>query len=376
MVRSLYSGVSGLTTHQTRMDVIGNNIANVNTYGYKAQRTTFRDIYYQTSIGESSGSASFAGNNPSQVGYGVQLGSIDKDMSQSSFQNTNRTLDVALTSDGFFITAAFPEINRTLPVDIAEDGTKVYPENPAQLTAEAGAQIKPLSVKYTRMGNFGIDSYGNLVTGSGNEFVLGTCGSGGPGEGDAAGTGALGLTGNASKKALQEMTARTSKTVLADGATADTDVTSEDLTANNIINITELINQAWPQGEGNAPLTYKDLQSFSIGADGMICVMYNEEMKYIARLDIAVFDNPEGLGEAGNTSYERTSASGEASIKRPKVDAGVEKTETKSNALEMSNVNLANEFSDMIVTQRGFQANARIITTSDSMLEELVNLKR
>ena len=83
MIRSLYSGVAGLTTHQTRMDVIGNNIANVNTYGFKASRTTFRDIYYQTAIGATAGSISFGGNNASQVGYGVQLGSIDKDMSQS-----------------------------------------------------------------------------------------------------------------------------------------------------------------------------------------------------------------------------------------------------------------------------------------------------
>ena len=73
MIRSLYSGVSGLTTHQTRMDVIGNNIANVNTYGYKTMRATFRDIYYQTAVSPTSGKVSYAGNNPSEVGYGVPL---------------------------------------------------------------------------------------------------------------------------------------------------------------------------------------------------------------------------------------------------------------------------------------------------------------
>ena len=103
MVRSLYSGVSGLKSHQTRMDVIGNNIANVNTYGFKASRTSFADIYYQAQRSETGGRATFAGNNSSQVGYGVQVSSIDKDMSMSNFQNTNRTLDLAIAGDGMFI---------------------------------------------------------------------------------------------------------------------------------------------------------------------------------------------------------------------------------------------------------------------------------
>ena len=120
-------------------------------------------------------------------------------------------------------------------------------------------------------------------------------------------------------------------------------------------------------------LSYSDLAAFDIGSNGNITVTYNNQLKVIGRIEVTVFDNPEGLVEAGETSYSETSASGAGKVKMPG-DQGAGSLAT--NKLEMSNVNLAQEFSDMIVTQRGFQANARIITTSDSMLEELVNLKR
>ncbi len=344
MVRSLYSGVSGLTTHQTRMDVIGNNIANVNTYGFKASRVTFRDIYYQTAVGETAGTGSFAGNNPSTVGYGVQIGSIDKDMSMSSFQSTNRVLDLAISGDGFLVTSTF-------------DGSQIQEDANGYITT---FDVRPKSTTYTRMGNLSIDSNGNLVAGA-NTFVLGTCNNE---------TG-LAAVGDASSSELAKAT------ITANGLNAqgdkggDNENTSEDLTSANIININYLINKAWPNK--TPQLTFADLSSIQIGKDGVITVTYNSEMKAIARIELAVFDNQEGLIEDGNTSFTETSASGVAKIKKPG-DPGA--GYTQSNKLEMSNVNLAQEFSDMIVTQRGYQANARIITTSDSMLEELVNLKR
>ena len=120
-------------------------------------------------------------------------------------------------------------------------------------------------------------------------------------------------------------------------------------------------------------LKYSDLDGFTIGADGVLTAQYASQMRSLARIELATFDNVEGLTEIGDTAFSQSAASGEANIKRPG-DSGA--GEIQSSKLEMSNVNLANEFSDMIVTQRGYQANARIITTSDSMLEELVNLKR
>ena len=128
MVRSLYSGVSGLTAHQTKMDVIGNNIANVNTFGFKSSSASFADVYYQTANSATAGTDSFAGNNPSTIGYGTQICNITKNMSMSSFQTTNRTLDLAISGDGFFATATFK----------------------ADSSGAVASDAKPSSVKYTR----------------------------------------------------------------------------------------------------------------------------------------------------------------------------------------------------------------------------------
>ena len=141
MNRSLYSGVSGLKAHQTRMDVIGNNISNVNTYGFKASRVTFSDVYYQTISAGSAGSSTSGGTNSSSIGYGTQVSSIDLLMGQSSFTMTDSTMDLAVDGEGFF------------QVQDA-DGNKYY----------------------TRAGALTFDSAGNLVDSQGN-FVLGISGN-------------------------------------------------------------------------------------------------------------------------------------------------------------------------------------------------------
>lgn len=140
MVRSLYSGVAGMTTHQTKMDVIGNNISNVSTYGYKSSRATFRDVYYQTTNAATSASALKGGTNPTQVGYGTALGSVDVNHAQSIMTTTGYSLDVAITGEGY------------LQVQDA-DG----------------------NVFYTKAGMLDIDGEGNLVDVNGN-FVLGVSG--------------------------------------------------------------------------------------------------------------------------------------------------------------------------------------------------------
>lgn len=140
MVRSMYSGVAGMKTHQTRMDVIGNNIANVNTYGFKSSRVTFRDIYYQSMRGAAGASASKGGVNPSEVGYGSALGSIDVLHTQSALSTTGNPLDFAISGDGY--------------IQVMDgDGNKFY----------------------TRAGMLDIDAAGNLTDVNGN-FVLGTSG--------------------------------------------------------------------------------------------------------------------------------------------------------------------------------------------------------
>ncbi len=140
MVRSMYSGVSGMRTHQTRMDTIGNNIANVNTYGFKSARTTFRDIYYQNVKSASAPTAGQGGSNPSQVGYGSQVGSVDLMMSRSTFSMTDQTMDVAVDGDGF--------------LQVMDGAGNIY---------------------YTRAGMLNFDAVGNLVDMQGN-YVLGVNG--------------------------------------------------------------------------------------------------------------------------------------------------------------------------------------------------------
>ncbi|MCM1523091.1 MAG: flagellar hook-basal body complex protein [Ruminococcus sp.] len=492
MVRSLYSGVSGLKSHQTRMDVIGNNIANVNTYGFKASRTAFADIYYQYQRTETGGTATRAGNNSSQVGYGVEVKSIDKNMEISNFQTTSRTFDIAIAGDGFFICG----------------------------TMDRNKQID--SVRYTRMGNFGIDSAGNLVNSS-NQFILGTVNRSRLDGGDYSSTymedeepadnpndldqiNINDLVWDAFKPecqmdyddvppkylpsddedanptifsgvnpydATQQIAydyhlkegeegfeIKGDSDLLAAIASGEQEDTEEALqvqqdyilysvngkyvngqgveydpdtghyldekgnhylyTCNNYVEngnlrkehvytlLTPEVDETtgeltYPDepdegatvytynptnknyeatdARGNTiyadmtdgSLKYSDLDAFSIGQDGVLAAQYASQIRSLARIELATFDNVEGLSEVGGTQFIQTTASGTANIKRPG-DAGA--GSTQSGKLEMSNVNLADEFSDMVVTQRGFQANARIITTSDSMLEELVNLKR
>lgn len=141
MVKSMYSGVTGMKSHQTKMDVIGNNIANVNTYGFKSSRATFRDVYYQNLRNAAAPSATTGGTGPSGVGYGASIGSVDLLMTRSSVTNTGNQMDVAINGDGFFQV-------------MDADGNTFY----------------------TRAGMLDIDSEGNLVDMNGY-YVLGTNGS-------------------------------------------------------------------------------------------------------------------------------------------------------------------------------------------------------
>lgn len=481
MVRSLYSGVSGLRTHQTRMDVIGNNIANVNTYGFKAGRATFKDVYYQTLSGASSPDESRGGSNPNQVGYGVQLGSIDTLHTVSGFQSTGSGLDLAIGGEGFF-----------------------------QVMDPAG------NVSYTRAGNFRLDAAGNLTDGSGNfvlgstsEFVIATelrhtvgtyeelissnkklynniiaAGAAATPPVDttalktamdnydkayaesiaglkkaditdaelanlkaaldtAAGalsTSVAGFNNNGSaavaeaaqkaskatlEKALafaktnyQDKADKYDATTMARVNAAVTALQTEmdkfnatpptpntvnlaaiaglqtaidslvpldpnygmavsigglsETAGKNKINIIDQINKALPAGA--TPVSVNDLQSLAIGPNGVIEARHPQYGRVVlGRVDLATFANPTGLLQVGNSYFQETANSGTANL----TSAGLGGSGSiAAGMLEMSNVDLSKEFSDMIVTQRGFQANSRIITVSDEMLNELINMKR
>lgn len=271
---------------QTKLDVIGNNIANVNTFGFKKGRATFKEALNQTMSNASSAGTATGGKNAVQVGLGSTLAAVDTVHTNANLQTTGRALDLGIEGDGFFILGkGDPE---------GEDAT--------------------FELTYTRSGNFYINENGYLVNADGF-YVLGS------------------------------LTA-------VDPATG---LTSEDLDAIQIFD------------DGTA-------SSFSIDSNGIINVVGTDEgITPKGIIALATFSNSSGLEKVGNNTYQKSPNSGEPGIGIVG-DAG--KGTIASGFLEMSNVDLSEEFTEMIVAQRGFQANTRIITTSDEILQELVNLKR
>jgi flagellar hook protein FlgE len=436
MMRSMFSGVSGLVAHQTRMDVIGNNVANVNTVAFKSGRVTFQEIFSQTLRGASSPDSSTGrgGTNPMQIGLGLGVGAVDTITTRGSLQRTDNPTDMSIEGDGFFI-------------------------------CKGGAND---TFKFTRAGNFGIDRLGNLVTGSGlNVYGWQQLKSDGSGEFDtetpiepinlytdayrnkriisAKATSMAKLSGNLDasmplvtgtpttdqmfsvpmtiydslgndykvtvqfwRKAADATgsewqwsitsegnTAVTlpsdtalkfnDKGILTDGGSATVTFEPSDGTSNtsgtgqfevnlDFSKITAFAsdNSVKPQDVDGYPAG--SLVSFSVGSDGILTGIYdNGEQQSLGQLALSGFDNPAGLQRVGDNMYTPTTNSGEYKA----VKAGSNGVGTLSpGTLEMSNVDLSKEFTEMIVTQRGFQANSRIITTSDEMLQELVSLKR
>ncbi len=309
MLRSMYTGISGMKGFQTKLDVVSNNIANVNTFGFKKGRITFQDIMSQTVQGAqgpqvNGGVTVSGGRNPIQVGLGVKTGSIDTIDTQGNQQTTNRTLDLALEGDGMFVVA-----ERTSAV-LDDQGNDTDAIN-----------LSGDSVQFTRAGNFYLDNDGYIVNANGQYLV--------------------GKASNDTNDALVDDTA------------------------------------ARIQIDQNA-------QSFSISADGTVnYVDENGQAKIAGQIMLAKFSNTGGLQKSGSNNFQLTNNAG-VFTDDGTFDSIYDLTAPGENgsasivagALEMSNVDLSEEFTEMITAQRGFQANTRIITTSDEILQELVNLKR
>lgn len=328
MLRSMYSGISGLRNFQTKLDVIGNNIANVNTHGFKKGRVVFKDMISQTTAGASGPSLGAGGVNAKQVGLGSQLAAIDMVMGTGSLQNTGRTLDVAIEGEGFFVVGKATTETDGLIANIDE----------------------PL---YTRAGNFYMDSQGFLVNADGNYLVSWNLETGEIPENAPDGLEDAGAVIGHSP--LQGDDAVELNTLIWNNDAALTTLQTEDLQGGRI----------WIPA---------DAQSMNIANDGTVTyVSADGILNFAGQLMVAKFPNAEGLQKMGGNYYQVTANSGEAQFGTG-TSFGIGKT--VSGTLEMSNVDLSEEFTEMIVAQRGFQANTRIITTSDEILQELVNLKR
>lgn len=321
MLRSMYSGISGLKNFQTKLDVIGNNIANVNTFGFKKGRVVFKDMMSQTTAGASGPTATRGGVNPKQVGLGAQIAAIDTIHTGGNPQTTNRVLDLAIAGDGFFML-----------------GLKGAPVPPS--TDDIPGDFN--NIQYTRAGNFYWDEEGYLTNIDGY-YLYGYSSD----HLDEAKVPNPDLVTVVNKDA-------TPPTLGYKANAADPTVT--------------------PLGDPRPIKIPTDAKDMSIGKDGTVTYVDKDgKLKWAGQLIMAKFPNDGGLEKSGNNFFAESSNSGEP-IFNFAGSSGIGTTE--SGQLEMSNVDLSEEFTEMIVAQRAFQANTRIITTSDEILQELVNLKR
>ena len=274
MIKSMFSAVTGLKGHQTMLDVIGNNIANVNTPGFKPSTVLFTDLYYQTLASSDEPTDNNGGSNPQQVGYGSAIASIKYSTTRSGYQQTSQPLDFYISGEGFFT--------------VLDTNGNEY---------------------YTRVGSLKFNSNGTLIDSNGN-FVLG---------------------------------------MLYD----NTDGTLEKLTVTD----------------------YNKYSGIYISGEGRIMGTNNDTktVDFLGQVVLATFPDAASLSQEGDMYYDETPASGEPIFNIP---GSASSGALVSGGLEMSKVDLTKEFTDMIIAQRGFQANSRVITTSDEVLQELVNLKR
>lgn len=317
MIKSMFSGVAGLRTHQSKMDVIGNNIANVNTYGYKSMRTTFKESIYSTNRSSADGNNTMGGRNASQIGYGSQVGSVDLLFTSGSYAPTDSPTDCMIDGQGMFL----------LGQKNLGEGDEGVPN--ATDTDEGKLDMFSMS----RVGDFKMDGEGYLVNSDGYH-VYGFVNE------DTKGNFATDID-RTKLKPLRIQKA-------ADGTYDNTNDPSE------------------PR---------LNIGAISIDANGTITGInaVNKEVVIIGKIAVANVPNANGLEKTQGPYYKATANVGKVRA----YDAGQGSTgNLLTNGLEMANVDLAREFSDMITTQRGFQANTRIITVSDQMLEEMMAMKR
>lgn len=458
MLRSLYSGVAGLKTHQQKMDVIGNNIANVNTYAFKGSRVTFKDVYYQTNASASDAGDNVGGTNTSQIGYGSMVGTIDVLHTRSGFTPTGNAMDVYIDGEGYLITqdeAGNELLTRvgTLDFDGAGNlvdkngryvmgypikrdaaGEIVYKTNTPvagkangggllfDFGTENGAKLNDYNIVYTTSTTPPAGQLPNTphATINGKTITVnldGTTGNPIPTQTvaaplvetalDALFT-ALNLTTNpppippaipvpgviyydknfpiidlATTATFTNVATPpgttpmdfTQKATIAGGVNKFTNEPELDLTGEPR-KVTKPGTTSRPNADGVNTFEENDvvkLTSIAIGSDGIIRGTTNGTVIQLGQILLAAVPNPGAMSMEGNSYFKAGANTGKVEYRSPgdKAVGGI-----KSGGLEMSNVDLSTEFADMITTQRGFQANSRIITVGDEMLQELVSMKR
>ena len=419
MLRSLFSGITGLRAHQQMMDVTGNNIANVNSAGYKAQTAVFESVLSQAvkspgaPVAAGAGTGAVGGVNGVQIGLGVQLAGVSTNFGQGSSQLTGVSTDFAIQGTGFFTTNNGSEnlFTRAGSFTLDANGKLVSPDgsivqgymadadgvvNPNAAPEDVTLPVSQLlpavaSDEMTMSGNLSADAaVGDTVVSSIVTYDVLGAESTTTATFTKTGTGAwtvhLGIAPNAGATVaiafdgFGELTTATPIAVLnrpaivaAVGPPAVTAVP----VANFAVEIGGLTQYSSASsfgitdqnGAGVGALT-----TFTTTSDGQLIGIYsNGEKQALAQLAIATFNNADGLEKVGDSSYRTTVNSGVALIGAATIGG---RGSIQGGTLEMSNVDLASEFTNLIVAQRGFAANSRTMTAADEMLQELMSIKR
>lgn len=463
MMRSLYAGVSGMQNHQTRLDVIGNNVANVNTTGFKRGRVNFQDMISQQMSGAASPTTEVGGVNPKEVGLGVTVAAIDTVFTQGNLQTTGVSTDIAIQGNGFFVMKNGEEsfYTRAGAFSLDSEGTLVNPANGmrvqgwmadeinGQMVLQTAGSTEDLIIpvgskdpaKATENVNFACNLNKNtpeILEGAspediargtwsteqkiydsfGNEHMLNVSFTrvvGNPNQWQATvvvdpdmaeesqtrvglnttdgqentflinfdNTGTLqSVTDSAGNLTNPEgqIVLQTSFNVIGANPDADGNPTRQTLNINlgTIGSQKNTITQSASSSSTKA--FYQDgytmgyLDNFKIDSSGIITGVYsNGTNRTIGQIALATFANQGGLEKAGDNTYVESNNSGMANIGTSGI-AG--KGSMLAGALEMSNVDLTEQFTDMIVTQRGFQASSKTIQTADTLLDTVMSLKR
>lgn len=469
MLRSIYSGVSGLRTHQTKMDAIGNNIANINTVGYKRQYVTFQEVFSQMISSASAPQGGRGGTNPQQIGLGVNIGAINTIHTQGAAQRTDNPEDLMIDGEGFFVVTADTNYEnrfytRAGNFTLDREGNLVTPSGYKVLgykynkDGELTSEVAPIQIRRSEavapIATSKIEIRGNLdsrvetgATHSADTIIKDSLGNsytvtfrftkaGEPQEDGSGNTWTLNIeritdlgtgnyveffdeNGNPIGDIIDQGNSMTlsfdkdgNLTVIGTYDLTEEPIQPFEVRLTNLNNIVfnkdkdgkELTTPVGPGGNFEDILlfdsmikeTYDELtqyandmdakpyyldgnssgklEGYAVDSSGtVIGIFSNGEKKALAQIMLAKFDNPMGLQKMGGNLFIDTMNSGEPQYG---LAASSGYGTIAPGTLEMSNVDLSMEFTEMITTQRGFQANSRIITTSDEMLQELVNLKR
>ncbi|MFI5233231.1 MAG: flagellar hook protein FlgE [Gemmatimonadales bacterium] len=437
MMPSLFAGVSGLQNHQTEMDVIGNNIANVDTVAFKSSSVAFKEGFAQLLQGASRPPGNEGGINPIQVGLGMQIGAIDTNMTQGNLQSTGVNTDVAINGSSFFVARQGNQsfYSRSGNFQIDAQGNLVEPDNgfivqgkmaingvfsdaitDIQLPFGQKAAANPTSTMSLAgnldgsqpvfdvtdpvggsLGNgFNADTMANPANANSfTETTIAAYDSVGtkydlkidlykaasnkwnwqvdPSSLTAAGVSAASISGSGSLTFNPDgsLSNTGTQTISFDSPGANTVTIAMD-PGSGVNGITQFAGTSTAVLQDQNGYTAGTLENFSIDNNGVITGAFTNGVNVaLAQIAMADFNNPAGLLRVGDNMYQQSGNSGGPVVGF--AGAGSQSTLT-SGALEMSNVDLATEFTNMIVAERGYQANAKTITTSDQMLQSLISM--